>query len=335
MMAVDPPPAVAADLESPHIPVLLDAVVEALAPRSGGIYVDGTFGAGGYTEAILAAADCVVWGIDRDPDALGRGAELAQRYPGRLHLIAGRFGDMAELLSTAGVRHVDGIALDIGVSSMQIDDRTRGFSFLRDGPLDMRMEREGRSAADIVNTFSEKELAEIILTFGEERHARRVAKAIVEARRNRPLSRTLHLADIIRAEVRRANDGIDPATRTFQALRIYVNDELGELERGLRAAEVLLQPGGRLTVVSFHSLEDRIVKTFMRGRSDQSVRPSRHSPEAVAVAPRQPTFKLVTRRPQGPDESEIRRNPRSRSARLRVAERTSSTAIAPVVGRRA
>jgi 16S rRNA (cytosine1402-N4)-methyltransferase len=334
MTAVDPPSAVA-DSESPHIPVLLDAVIEALSPRAGGIYVDGTFGAGGYTEAILNAADCVVWGIDRDPDALGRGKTLADRFPGRLHLLAGRFGDMAELLSAAGVRNVDGIALDIGVSSMQIDDRARGFSFLRDGPLDMRMEREGRSAADIVNTLSEKELAEIILTFGEERHARRVAKAIVEARRSRPLSRTLHLADVIRATVRRSNDGIDPATRTFQALRIYVNDELGELDRGLRAAEVLLKPQGRLAVVSFHSLEDRIVKNFLRGRSDQSIRPSRHSPEAIAVVPRQPTFTQLARRPITPDDAEIRRNPRARSARLRTAERTSATALASVAGGRA
>ncbi|MBL8643251.1 MAG: 16S rRNA (cytosine(1402)-N(4))-methyltransferase RsmH [Rhodospirillaceae bacterium] len=317
--------------DSPHIPVLLSEVVAALSPRDGGVYIDGTFGAGGYTKALLEAADCKVWAIDRDPDALARGATLVERFPGRLHLIAGRFGDMAKLLAEHGVRNVDGIALDIGVSSMQIDDRARGFSFLRDGPLDMRMERAGRSAADVVNTLPEKDLAEIILTFGEEKHARRVARAIVKARVERPFSRTLHLADVIRAEVRRAHDGIDPATRTFQALRIYVNDELGELDRGLRSAEFLLRAGGMLAVVSFHSLEDRIVKTFMRTRSAEAARPSRHMP-ASAVKGAAPTFRLVTKRPTVPGDDEIARNPRSRSARLRVAERTDATALASVDG---
>jgi 16S rRNA (cytosine1402-N4)-methyltransferase len=318
-----------------HVPVLLDAVIAALAPHDDATYVDGTFGAGGYSQAVLAAANCIVWAIDRDPDALARGRALAERYGGRLHLLAGRFGDMAELLVAEGVRHVDGIALDIGVSSMQIDDRVRGFSFLRDGPLDMRMEREGRSAADIVNGMAEKDLAEIILTFGEERHARRIAKAIVDARRSRPLSRTLHLADVIRAEIPRAHDGIDPATRTFQALRIYVNDELAELERGLRAAETLLKPGGHLAVVSFHSLEDRIVKTFLRTRSGQISRPSRHLPDSAALLPHQPTFRVITRRPIVPDEAEVRANPRARSARLRVAQRTAAPLLGAVARRRA
>ncbi|MBM3513256.1 MAG: 16S rRNA (cytosine(1402)-N(4))-methyltransferase RsmH [Alphaproteobacteria bacterium] len=321
--------------EIPHVPVLLDAVLSALAPRDDGIYVDGTFGAGGYSEAILMSANCVVWAIDRDPDALARGRALADRFEGRLKLVAGRFGDMVQLLAAEGVRQVDGVVLDIGVSSMQIDDRARGFSFLRDGPLDMRMEREGRSAADVVNTLPEKELADIILSFGEERHARRIARAIVEARKNRPLSRTLHLADVIRAEIPRANDGIDPATRTFQALRIYINDELGELDRGLRAAEVVLKPGGKLAVVAFHSLEDRIVKTFMRGRSGQVGRPSRHLPEAPTLTPRQPTFQAISRRPAVPDDAEIRRNARARSARLRVAERTAAPALASVKRRSA
>ena len=335
MMAIGTADSAGREINVPHIPVLLKEVVDALAPHADGIYVDGTFGAGGYSEALLDAAQCIVWAIDRDPDALSRGRALAEKFGGRLHLVAGRFGDMAELLTASGLRHVDGIALDIGVSSMQIDDRARGFSFLRDGPLDMRMEREGRSAADVVNTMSEKELAEIILTYGEERHARRVARAIVEARQNRPFSRTLHLADVIRAEVPRSNDGIDPATRTFQALRIFVNDELGELERGLRAAEVLLKPGGRLAVVSFHSLEDRIVKAFLRGRSGKVSRPSRHSPEAIAIKTAEPTFVVLSRRPVGPSDEELRRNPRARSARLRIAERTAASALGTVVRGRA
>ena len=321
--------------EQAHIPVLLKEVVDALTPIDGGVYVDGTFGGGGYTAAILEAAQSVVWAIDRDPHALERGQALAEKYPARLHLVAGRFGDMADLLASRGVNAVDGVALDIGVSSMQIDDRARGFSFLRDGPLDMRMESSGRSAADVVNDMPEKELSDIIFTYGEERHARRVARAIVTARRERPISRTLRLADVIRAAVRRAHDGIDPATRTFQALRIYVNDELGELERGLSAAERLLKPGGRLAVVSFHSLEDRIVKTFLRTRSISADQPSRHAPATLAPqSPVRATFKPLSRRPVGPSETEIAHNPRSRSARMRVAERTAATALTSIAGGR-
>ena len=315
-----------------HIPVLLAEVIAALAPKADGVYLDGTFGAGGYTAAILEAAPCVVWSIDRDPEALARGKTLAERFPGRINLLQGRFGDMAELLSAQGITGVDGVALDLGISSMQIEDRTRGFSFLRDGPLDMRMEKSGRSAADVVNTLSEKELSDIIFTYGEERHARRVARAIVEARRERPFSRTLRLADVIRAEVRRSQDGIDPATRTFQALRIYVNDELGELERGLLGAEKLLRPGGVLAVVSFHSLEDRIVKTFLKARSGSAIRPSRHTPASLGAAPATATFTPLSRRPIGPGEAEISRNPRARSARLRVAERTAAPSLTAMAG---
>ncbi len=318
-----------------HIPVLLKEVIAALAPRAEGIYVDGTFGGGGYTVALLDAAACIVWAIDRDPEALQRGEALAERYPQRLQLVHGRFGDMANLLSERGVGGVDGIALDLGVSSMQIEDRARGFSFLRDGPLDMRMELSGRSAADVVNTLSEKELSDIIFTYGEERHARRVARAIVEARRERPFSRTLRLADVIRAEVRRSHDGIDPATRTFQALRVYVNDELGELERGLHGAERILKPGGVLAVVSFHSLEDRIVKTFLKARSGTAIRPSRHTPASLGAAPATATFKPLARRPITPNERETATNPRARSARLRIAERTTAPLLTAMPGGRA
>ena len=248
-----------------HIPVLMREVVDALQPRDGGRYVDGTFGAGGYTTAMLDRADCQVIAIDRDPDAIGAGRALAERYAPRLRLIEGRFGDMADLLSAEGVDDVDGVALDLGVSSMQFDQADRGFSFRASGPLDMRMEKNGPSAADLVNDADEAELADIIFRYGEERRSRRVARAIVEARKTKRIETTGELAEIVRRAVGpQGRDESDPATRTFQALRIAVNDELGELERGLAAAEQVLAPGGRLAVVSFHSLEDRAVKEFVR-----------------------------------------------------------------------
>ncbi len=308
-----------------HRPVMLREVLEVLRPRDGGIYVDGTFGAGGYSRALLEAADCAVWGVDRDPDAIAAGAALARRYKGRLELIAGRFGDLAALLNSRGVGSSDGIALDIGVSSLQLDRAERGFSFRHDGPLDMRMDKHGESAADVTNGRSERELADIIHELGEERRARAVARAIVAARRQAPIATTARLAEIVRKTLGgRSAAGIDPATRTFQALRIYVNDELGELERGLAAAEELLRPGGALAVVTFHSLEDRRVKGFLRRRSGRRPQPSRHRPDWPGDP--QPSFRLLSADGTTPSPEEVRSNPRARSARLRAAERTAAPA---------
>jgi 16S rRNA (cytosine1402-N4)-methyltransferase len=309
---------------SGHVPVLLDAMLAAMAPRNGAVYVDGTFGAGGYSEALLAASRCRVIGIDQDPEAVRRGYEVADRYRGRLSVVDGRFGDMAQLSAPLNVGPVAGVVLDLGVSSMQLDSPERGFSFRLDGPLDMRMSGQGRSAADLVASLSEAELASLIRDFGEERFARRVARAIASARQRRPIRRTTELAEIVRAAIPRLEPGQDPATRTFQALRIAVNDELGELDRGLAAAEQLLAPAGRLAVVSFHSLEDRRVKEFLRRRSGAAPRVSRHEP----VLPDTPTpsFRLLSRRPVRPSAAEVARNPRARAARLRAAERTAAPA---------
>jgi 16S rRNA (cytosine1402-N4)-methyltransferase len=321
-----------------HRPVLLKEVLDALAPRDGAIYVDGTFGAGGYSRALLEAADCTVWGIDRDSAAVARGRALAERYAGRLTVVEGCFGDMASLLADRLPAAPAGIALDLGVSSMQLDEPERGFSFRADGPLDMRMEgpaADGRpSAAEVVNALPEAELADIIYSYGEERRARQVARAIVAARAEKPLARTGELAELVRAVVKQPKGtrgaakgakSIDPATRTFQALRIHVNDELGELERGLAAAEALLAPGGRLAVVTFHSLEDRIVKQFLRERSGQEAAGSRHAPP-TREADRAATFTLLFRGTRRPGEAESRANPRARSAQLRAAERTAAPA---------
>src|ERR1700757_915740 len=277
-----------------HVPVLLDAVVDALAPRDNAVYVDGTFGGGGYSEALLAAARCRVFGIDRDPDAVESGRDLAERYAGRLRILEGRFGDMERLLAPVNADPIAGIALDLGISSTQLDTPERGFSFRFDGPLDMRMGRAGQNAADLVESLSEAELAELIRAFGEERFSRRVARAIASARRRQRIERTIELAEIVRAATPKSEPGQDPATRTFQALRIAVNDDLGELDRGLAAAERLLAPGGRLAVVSFHSLEDRRVKDFMRRRSGLAPSASRHQPDCAARLA--PSFRLLSRR---------------------------------------
>jgi 16S rRNA (cytosine1402-N4)-methyltransferase len=307
---------------SAHIPVMVDAVLAALEPRDDALYVDATFGAGGYSTALLDAARCRVVGIDRDPDAVRQGRKLAERLGGRLTVIEGRFGEMVRLLASVSVGQIAGITFDLGVSSTQLNTPERGFSFRFDGPLDMRMSGEVPSAADLIASLSEHQLAELIRDFGEERFARRVARAIIAGKRRRPIRRTLELAEIIRAAVPKSEPGQDPATRTFQALRIAVNDELGELDRGLVAAEQLLMPGGRLAVVSFHSLEDRRIKRFLQSRSEAASRTSRHAPgPARELAP---SFKLVGRRAVTPDLVEIARNPRARSARLRAAERSAA-----------
>jgi 16S rRNA (cytosine1402-N4)-methyltransferase len=307
---------------------MLQEVVATLRPQTGAIYLDATFGGGGYAAAILAAATCTLWAIDRDPDAIARGAALAARFPGRLKLVHARFGDMLDSLAAQGVTQLDGVVMDLGVSSFQIDQAERGFSFRADGPLDMRMGREGPTAADLVNTLPEDELGRIIAEFGEERHARRVARAILRARAEAPIETTARLAEIVRRAVPRDPSGIDGATRSFQALRIAVNDELGEVERGLAAAMTLLAPGGRLVVVSFHSLEDRIVKRAMAEASGRQGGASRHDPAAL-LERRAPDYALITPRALKPGEAEVAANPRARSARLRALERLSPSTQVP------
>jgi len=303
-----------------HVPVMLAEVLASLVPQDGATYLDATFGGGGYARAILEAAPgCTVFAIDRDPDAITRGAALAQRFAGRLHLIEGRFGDMLSLLRDRGIAALDGVVMDLGVSSFQLDQAERGFSFRADGPLDMRMEKSGASAAELVNGLPERDLADIIFRFGEERFARRIARAIVARRTEAPFTTTADLAALVRRAVPRDPSGIDGATRSFQALRIAVNDELGEVERGIAAAMELLAPGGRLVIVAFHSLEDRIVKQAMAAASGRGGA-SRHDPAAL-FGRAKPAFHLLTPRALRPQEAECSANPRARSARLRGIER--------------
>lgn len=310
--------------DGPHKPVLLREVLDALAPRAGEIMVDGTFGAGGYSRAILDHADCELYAIDRDPTAVATGKAMEADYANRFHMLEGCFGDMGTLLPAAGLDQVDGIVLDIGVSSMQLDQADRGFSFREDGPLDMRMSMSGPTAADFINTADEEDIANVIYRYGEERASRKVAHKIIEMRAEAPFETTLQLARAVRSVVRKSKDGIDPATRTFQGLRIYVNDELGELERAMQAAENLLKPGGRLVVVTFHSLEDRSVKTFMKERSGDPSKMSRRLPGEPEVAT--PTFTTLTRKAVTAQKDELRANPRARSAKLRAVARNEQPA---------
>jgi 16S rRNA (cytosine1402-N4)-methyltransferase len=319
--------------KAPHLPVLLAEVLGALAPRDDGLYLDGTFGAGGYTRALLAAADCRVLALDRDPTAIANGQALVAEAEGRLKLAEAEFSDMEEVAAEHGFVGFDGIVLDIGVSSMQLDQAQRGFSFRFEGPLDMRMAQggalEGASAADIVNTASETRLADIFYHYGEERLSRLIARAIVTDRDATPFTTTKQLADLIGRIVRTKPGDIHPATRTFQALRIAVNDELNELARALHAAERLLKPGGRLVIVSFHSLEDRIAKTFFAARAGRGGG-SRHAPQmSLPVA----TFRIEGKWPVTAGEAELAVNPRARSAKLRMAIRTDAApqAVDPAV----
>jgi 16S rRNA (cytosine1402-N4)-methyltransferase len=305
-----------------HIPVLGREAVEMLGPRDGGIYVDATFGAGGYSQAILEAAQTRVIGIDRDRSAIAAGFDLVDRSGGRLILVEDRFSNLAEICAAQGADAVDGVVMDVGVSSMQLDEAERGFSFRLDGPLDMRMGHDGPTAADVIARASEADLANIIYIFGEERHSRGLARAIVAARKQAPIATTRALADIVAKVVWAKPGEIHPATRTFQALRIFVNAELDQLHLALSASERVLKPGGRLVVVSFHSLEDRIVKNFLveRGKAGGG---SRHLPDLAQAAP---SFVILTKRPVTAGGDEISANPRARSAKLRAAERTKAPA---------
>ncbi len=307
--------------ENLHLPVMLNEVLQYLTPRDGETYLDGTFGAGGYSRALLTAADCTVYAIDRDPDVRPLADKLAAEFPGRFHFLSGTFGTMETLLASTGVTQLEGIVLDIGVSSMQLDTAERGFSFMADGPLDMRMGKTGRDAATLVNEAEEKELADILYYYGDEHKSRRIARRIIEERAKTAITRTGQLASIIRAAAGKREGKIDTATKSFQALRIWVNDELGELERGLEAAEKLLAPGGRLVVVSFHSLEDVIVKRFLQERSGKKEQVSRHQ-IIQASAQETPRFTLLKRSVVKPTDDEVATNPRARSSRLRAAYRT-------------
>ena len=305
-----------------HVPVMYDQMLSFMHPKDGETYVDGTFGAGGYTRGLLEASNCNVIAIDRDKQVLSTAGAFTKEFSGRFTLLLGAFGQMEQLLKDHGVEKVDGIVLDIGVSSMQIDQAERGFSFKQDGPLDMRMSGEGPDAAYFVNTRSEEEIADVIFQYGGERKSRWIAKAIVEKRIETPFTRTGQLAELVRSIVRQGKSKVDPATRTFQAIRIWVNDELGELERALEAAEHVLKPGGRLVIVTFHSLEDALVKRFLKARSPKKEHVSKYGKNTEKSLEKHETFRILTNRSVLPEREEIKLNVRARSAKLRAAMRT-------------
>jgi 16S rRNA (cytosine1402-N4)-methyltransferase len=313
-----------AAIAQPHLPVLLDEVIKALAPKDNELFVDGTFGAGGYASRILETAQCRLVALDRDPTAIARAEPLKARFGERLRVVHAPFGTMAEAV---GDGQVDGIVLDLGVSSMQLDEAERGFSFMRDGPLDMRMSQSGphagQSAADLINTASAETIADILYQYGDERKSRAIARAIIARREEKPFSRTGELADLVARVLKMKSHEKHPATRTFQALRIAINDELGELERALDASITLLKPGGRLVIVTFHSLEDGIVKRFLKEESGRNPRGSRHAPVGN-VQELVPRYELVNASGVTPRDEELARNPRARSARLRSAIRTTA-----------
>ena len=300
-------------------PVMLDEVIDTLCPRDGGFYIDATFGNGGYSRSILQAADCHLMAIDQDPDAIERGQSLVKEFAPRFSLQQGRFSQMSEWADEFAPDGLDGIVFDLGVCSTQLDQAERGFSFQKDGPLDMRMSQSGTDASDFVNEADEKDIADVLYHYGDERASRRIAKAIVKARENEPITRTLQLAEIIRSVLPYPKPGqSDPATRSFQALRIYINEELREIDDALEAAQSLLRTDGILVVVTFHSLEDRHVKRFLTKAAGKTANPSRHVPE---LAKPKAYFALLGRKPLLPTETEIANNPRSRSAKLRAARR--------------
>ncbi len=318
-------------MTSPHAPVLLAEVIEALAPKPGDVIIDATFGAGGYTRAILERGADVV-ALDRDPTVQPFAEAVTRDFPDRFQLIRTPFSGLAEAFEESGKAKLDGAVFDIGVSSMQLDQAERGFSFMRDGPLDMRMSDEGATAADIVNTWDHGPLAHIFKLYGDERQSGRVSTAILRRRVEQPFTRTLDLAEVVeKALGGRRGAAIHPATRVFQALRIAVNDELGELERGLEAAEATLAPGGRLVVVTFHSLEDRMVKAFLTERTGNAPGGSRHAP--VAIETRKPSFDLLFKGAREAGEAELAANPRARSAKIRAAVRTDAPAWGAMKGR--
>ena len=306
-----------------HKSVMMDEVIKYMSPNDGDIIIDGTFGAGGHTSALLESANCTVVGIDRDDNAKRYVDEISHKYSKRFVFIEGKFGDMESLLKSRNIDKVDGILLDIGVSSMQIDNGDRGFSFQKDGPLDMRMASSGETAADVVNNYSEENIADIIFKYGDERKSRRIAKAIINYREENQIETTLEFAEIIKKSVGRYNDTIHPATRSFQALRIYVNDELRELERALAAAENLLSEGGKLVVITFHSGEDVILKQFLQGRSGRVSNVSRHLPVPSNISEKEVTFEMIVNKAIKPSKDEVSLNARARSAKMRVAKRVN------------